>query len=85
MQSVLETLMLQAMALSAQGHTEQALIKLEQALAIGEPENYVRIFVDEGLPMARLLYEALTREIAPDYVRRLLAAFPLVEPEQTEA
>jgi LuxR family maltose regulon positive regulatory protein len=56
MQSVLETLMLQAMALSAQGHTEQALIKLEQALAIGEPENYVRIFVDEGLPMARLLY-----------------------------
>jgi LuxR family maltose regulon positive regulatory protein len=84
MQSVLETLMLQAMAISAHGHTEQALIKLEQALAIGEPENYVRIFVDEGPPMARLLYEAVTRGIAPDYTGRLLAEFPIAEPEQTD-
>jgi LuxR family maltose regulon positive regulatory protein len=35
--------------------------------------------------MARLLYEALTRGIAPDYARRLLAAFPVAEPEQTNA
>ena len=33
--------------------------------------------------MARLLYEALAQEIAPDYVRRLLAAFPVSGPEQT--
>ena len=33
--------------------------------------------------MAHLLYEALSREIAPDYVRRLLAAFPVAEPDQT--
>jgi LuxR family maltose regulon positive regulatory protein len=33
--------------------------------------------------MARLLYEALSRGVAPDYVRRLLAAFPAVEPEAT--
>ena len=32
--------------------------------------------------MARLLYEALSREIAPDYVRKLLAAFPGVKPEK---
>ena len=32
--------------------------------------------------MARLLYEALSHGIAPDYVRRLLAAFPTTEPEQ---
>lgn len=31
--------------------------------------------------MARMLYEALSQEIAPDYVRRLLAAFPASEPE----
>jgi LuxR family maltose regulon positive regulatory protein len=42
----------------------------------------VRIFVDEGPPMARLLYEALNRGIAPDYTRRLLAAFPIDEPEK---
>ena len=49
---------------------------LGDALALAEPGGFVRIFVDEGPPMARLLYEALTRGIAPDYVRRLLAAFP---------
>ncbi len=32
--------------------------------------------------MARLLYEALSRGITPDYVRRLLATFPDAEPEQ---
>ncbi|MGF1471838.1 MAG: LuxR C-terminal-related transcriptional regulator [Rubrobacteraceae bacterium] len=30
--------------------------------------------------MARLLYEALARDIQPGYVRRLLAAFPVAEP-----
>ena len=34
---------------------------------------------------ARLLYEALSRGIAPDYVRRLLAAFPVAEPDQTDS
>ena len=32
--------------------------------------------------MARLLYEAVTCGIAPEYVQRLLAAFPDVETEQ---
>jgi LuxR family maltose regulon positive regulatory protein len=44
----------------------------------------MRIFVDEGPPMARLLYEAATRGIAPEYTRRLLAAFPVAEAEQAD-
>ncbi len=76
MGSVLEILMLQALALSAQGHAEQALSKLEQALAIGEPENYIRIFVDEGLPMATLLRQAIARDIILTYANKLLTAFP---------
>ncbi len=75
MQSVLEILVLQAIALSAQGHTEPALIKLEQAFVIGEPENYVRLFVDEGKPLAKLLRQATSRGLAPEYVSKLLAAF----------
>ena len=55
---------------------------LGDALALAEPGGFIRIFVDEGPPMARLLYEALSRGIAPEYVQRLLAAFPDVEPEQ---
>ena len=56
-----------------------------RALALAEPEGYVRLFVDEGTPMARLLYEALSREIVPDYVQRLLGAFPADEPVMAEA
>jgi LuxR family maltose regulon positive regulatory protein len=57
---------------------------LERALTLAEPEGFIRIFVDEGPLMARLLYEALTRGIAPDNVSRLLAAFPVAEPGQTD-
>jgi LuxR family maltose regulon positive regulatory protein len=57
---------------------------LERALALAEPGGFIRIFVDEGPSMARLLHEAPSREIAPDYVRRLLAAFPVAEPEQAD-
>jgi ATP/maltotriose-dependent transcriptional regulator MalT len=73
-----------ALVFSVQGETDQAIVYLEKALSIGEPEGYVRIFVDEGSPMASLLYKALSRGVAPDYVRRLLAAFPVDEPEQTD-
>ena len=79
---VIEILMLQALALQTEEETIQAMNILERALALAEPRGFLRTFVDEGPPMARLLYEALSRGIAPDYVRRLLAAFPVIEPEQ---
>jgi len=80
---LIEILLLQAMTFHARSDTTRALGKLEHAFKLAEPEGFVRIFVDEGPPMAHLLYEALSRGIAPDYVRRLLAAFPATEPEQT--
>ena len=76
MYKVVEILGLQALALDLQGKTELALTKLEQAFILAEPGGFVRVFVDEGPPMARLLYEALSQDILPDYVRHLLAAFP---------
>jgi LuxR family maltose regulon positive regulatory protein len=79
---VIEILVLQALTRQAQGSTDRAVIKLERALTLAEPEGFVRIFVDEGPPMARLLLEALSRGIAPGYVRRLLEAFPVTEPGQ---
>lgn len=74
--SVIEIRILQALALQAQKKTDQAVTSLEQALILAEPEGFFRIFVDEGPPMARLLYETLSHGITPDYARRLLAAFP---------
>ena len=83
MGSVIEILVLQALAHEAQGDSPTALVPLERALTLAEPEGYVRVFVDEGLPMARLLYEALSQGVESDYIRRLLAAFPVAESEQT--
>jgi LuxR family maltose regulon positive regulatory protein len=51
------------------------MISLEHALRLAEPEGYVRLFVDLGLPMARLLQEAHSRGVMSDYVEKLLAAF----------
>jgi LuxR family transcriptional regulator, maltose regulon positive regulatory protein len=83
MGSVIEILVLQALAQEAQGDIPAALVPLERALTLAEPEGYVRIFVDEGIPMARLLYEALSHGIEREYTPRLLAAFPVAESEQT--
>jgi LuxR family maltose regulon positive regulatory protein len=80
----IEILILQAMAFQARGDPDEALITLEQALILAEPGGLIRTFVDEGPPMARLLHEAAARGIAPDCARRLLAAFPVAESEQTD-
>ncbi len=82
---VIQILMLQALAFQAGGDTARAMTTLEKALTLAEPGGFIRTFVDEGPPMARLLYEAVTRGIAPDYARRLLATFPIAEPEQTDS
>ena len=81
--SMLEILILQALAFQKQGKTDQSMSALERSLTLAESQDFIRIFVDEGPQMARLLYEALSREIAPDYVQRLLGAFPVEEPEKT--
>ena len=78
----LEAMILQAKAFFIRDDTEKAMERLEQALTLGETEEYVQIFVDEGPTMARLLYEALSHEIAPNYVQRLLKAFPVEESEK---
>ncbi len=75
MGSVIEILILQGLALHARGDTPAALEALQQALTLAEPEGYVRIFLDEGLPMAQLLGEAAARKISPNFTGNLLAAF----------
>jgi LuxR family maltose regulon positive regulatory protein len=79
----IEILALASLAYQAQGNPTEALTELESALALAEPGGFIRVFVDEGPAMARLLYKALDREFEPEYVRRLLAAFPRSKPSQT--
>jgi LuxR family maltose regulon positive regulatory protein len=72
--SVIEILVLQALAEQENGDMLRALESLLRAVSQAEPEGYVRLFIDEGPPMAQLLTEASVRGIAPDYTSRLLAA-----------
>jgi LuxR family maltose regulon positive regulatory protein len=74
--NVIEILILQALAHQLHGDIVAALVPLERALRLAEPEGYVRLFVDEGPTVARLLQQAFTRGILPGYVEKLLAAFP---------
>jgi len=71
--SVIEVLVVQALAHHVAHDSARALASLERAVALAEPEGYVRVFVDEGSSMAALLKLAAKQRNAASYVRRLLA------------
>jgi len=67
-------LTLQALIAEAQGHREQALAVLEQAVRLGMPGGFVRTFVDRGAALARLLAALPARDDIRQYVDCLRAA-----------
>jgi LuxR family maltose regulon positive regulatory protein len=71
----LKVMTLQAVALHAYGEKDKAAQLLFDALALAEPGGFIRLFVDEGLPMARLLTEVVVHGKMPDYIGKLLAVF----------
>jgi LuxR family maltose regulon positive regulatory protein len=81
--SMIENLILLALALQGQNEMQQARATLTRALALAEPEGYVATFVIEGQPMAALLTQVLdahkkersegAHRVSPGYVRKLLA------------
>jgi LuxR family transcriptional regulator, maltose regulon positive regulatory protein len=76
MHSAIEILIVQALAYAAQGDLARARTALSRALALAEPEGYVRMFVDEGAPLAALLRELRAQGTMLSYIDNLLAAFP---------
>ena len=83
--SAIELGALRALALEAQGDHAASLTALAKALALAGPAGFVRVFVDHGSPMARLLDRlaaanragrvALPCAVPPDYLDRLARAF----------
>jgi LuxR family maltose regulon positive regulatory protein len=98
--SVIEILVVQALANQAQGNLPLALVSLERALTLAQPEGYVRLFVDEGEPMRLLILDLRARieKQSSDqshplrvYAGKLLTAFervgekqPTTHPTKTE-
>jgi LuxR family maltose regulon positive regulatory protein len=72
---LIEILVLQAQIYQLQDDEDQAVAALAEALAPAEPAGYVRLFVDEGPPLAAVLQHPSLRQAAPDYVSKLLTAF----------
>ena len=73
MRSVVEILLLRALVLDAQGNHAESLNALRRALALAEPEAYIRLFLDEGAPIVALLRQAHMHEMV-GYVATLLEA-----------
>jgi LuxR family maltose regulon positive regulatory protein len=69
--SVIEILLLQALAYEARGDIPAAMGPLERALLLAEPQGYTRLFLDEGPPMIALLQAAAQQGVAPAYVSQL--------------
>jgi LuxR family maltose regulon positive regulatory protein len=78
--SVIEILVLEALAQQALAKQRAALDALSQALGIAEPERFLRVFLDEGTRMRDLLKTATARGLAGSYTRRVLAAFDAPPP-----
>ncbi|HSN94663.1 MAG TPA: LuxR C-terminal-related transcriptional regulator [Anaerolineaceae bacterium] len=86
---LLRALILQALAHHLRGDKDSARQVLGEALALAEPEGFIRIFIDKGEPMRALILDFRAWKekqsgdrVYPyrDYVDKLLAAFA---PSQT--
>jgi LuxR family maltose regulon positive regulatory protein len=81
---LLVTIVLQALALHAQGENESARQALKESLTLAEPGGFIRLFVDAGEPM-RLLLQGLRSWIDQHpkeqdlrliaYMEKILSAF----------
>jgi LuxR family transcriptional regulator, maltose regulon positive regulatory protein len=71
----LKAMVLQAVALYAHHEEDKAIQVLGDALTLAEPGGFIRLFVDEGAPMVKLLSIAARQNIKPDYINKLLAVF----------
>ena len=82
--SVIEIQALRALALAACGDNAAAVDALAEALTLGRPQGYVRVFADEGAAMRALLGRLIAaqrseqvpaRAVPLDYLAQLLRAF----------
>jgi LuxR family maltose regulon positive regulatory protein len=82
---LIEVLSLQALLHSAQGERESALAALEQAITLAEPGGFIRLFVDLGPSMARLLDQLRHQGVAADHIDQVLAVFAWQTKDQEPA
>jgi LuxR family maltose regulon positive regulatory protein len=71
---VIEVLVLQALAFQGKRDIDQTIAVLKKAFSLAQPDGYIRTFLDEGEPMAKLLYQAKSHLVGTGYAAELLSA-----------
>ncbi len=72
----IEILALRALALEALGETTEASAILKQALELAYPGGFIRMFVDLGAPMQKMLRRLEEQGLSVELIQRILAALP---------
>jgi LuxR family maltose regulon positive regulatory protein len=73
---LLDVMTAQSLAFYTHGEKEKAVNLLGEALALAEPNGLIRLFVDEGEPMAELLTKVKAESgKMKEYIHTLLTAF----------
>ncbi|MGD8370933.1 MAG: LuxR C-terminal-related transcriptional regulator, partial [Syntrophobacterales bacterium] len=72
---IIEIAVLQSLALQKLGCSDEALIVLQEVVALAGPGGWVRPFIEAGPPMADLLKDLQRQNVAVDHIQRILAAF----------
>jgi LuxR family maltose regulon positive regulatory protein len=76
--NVIDALVLKAVVYFSNNQRQEAQDALQKALALAEPEQYCRIFIDKGEPIRQLLLTLQQTNQPPNlqtYITQLLAAF----------
>jgi len=81
---LLKILVLQAAAYQPLSQTDLAVKKLTKALALAEPGEIIRTFVDESSHLEELFFGSHKYHIAANYIEQILAAFPHKDPQSLE-
>lgn len=82
---VVERLVLQALVFQAQKEMDCAQASLKRALTLAQREGFVRVFLDEGEPLAKLLYQVKARQSGTGYAAELLSAISTVTGNESPA
>jgi LuxR family maltose regulon positive regulatory protein len=72
---LIEVLALQALVKHMLGERQAALELLEQAVTLAKPGGFIRVFVDLGPPLDRMLERLRCQGVAAEYITRILIAF----------
>jgi len=71
---IIEVLVLQSLAFQGKKDMDQALEALKKAFSLAQPEGYCRVFLDEGEPMLKLIFQAKAHRIGASFATELLFA-----------